>query len=47
MTARLAMAPPLLTQRERARFRAMWYWLHARSCPLVYRARVTAKAYRA
>lgn len=38
MTARLAMAPPLLTQARRP-FVAMFYWIHARHCPLLYRAR--------
>lgn len=37
MTARLAMPPPLLTQARRP-FVAMFYWIHARGCPLLYRA---------
>jgi len=39
MTARLAMPPPLFSQRQWARYAPMWYWLHARACPLLYRAR--------
>ena len=30
--------PPLLYQRS-AHFLPMWYWIHSRGCPLMYRAR--------
>jgi hypothetical protein len=38
-----ATPPPLFTQRRA--FVPMLYWLHARACPLAYRAR-HARAYR-